>query len=142
MYYGDEFGMKGVSGEGGVGARATIKWKSKTDVEIEGESLTAFLSSLLKMRKNLSELESGGFEWQGDHQEILAFKRYKNNHETIVIAAPSQLSSSTLFKWIKTNIHDSKYIIHGTGDNIKLIEISTAQLDLIRSKLGALIASK
>ena len=142
IYYGDEFGMKGVSGEGGIGARATIKWKTKTDVEIEGESLTTFLSSLLRMRKNFRELESGGFEWYGDHQEVLAFKRYKNNHETIVIAAPSQISSSALVKWIKRNIHDSKYIIHGRGDNIKLIEISTAQIDVIRSELGALVASK
>lgn len=142
IYYGDEFGIKGVSGEGGVGARATINWKTPTDTGIEGESLTSFLNYLLKIRKEFEELESGEFEWCGDNHDILAFKRYNSIHETIVVAAPAEISNSDVVNWINENLHDPEHRVYCRSNHLKLSEMSPTQLGTIRSKQGALIARK
>jgi glycosidase len=141
IYYGDEICALGkASSSASDLVRSTMKWSLSGEVLHEGNDMRPLISKLLRIRNCRDEFSQGNFEWVGDDDDILAFRRSVSHSSSIVIAPSPRVSACRILEWISSISMISTYQVTLASQVLKLQDLALPELQSILDELGLVVA--
>lgn len=142
IYYGDEIGALGkASSSSSDFVRSTMKWSLSGEALLEGTDMRPLISKLLRIRNGRDEFSQGSFEWVGDDDDILAFRRSLSQSSSIVIAPSPRVSASRILEWITTYSMISTYQVTLGNRGVMLKDLTLPDLQSVLDELGLVVAA-